>query len=48
MAETSNIANLFKAYDIRGIVPDELNPEIAYQIGRALVAYLSPASVVVG
>lgn len=25
----------FKAYDVRGVVPSELNPEIAYAIGRA-------------
>ena len=24
----------FKAYDIRGRVPDELNEELAYRIGR--------------
>ncbi|MCA9864648.1 MAG: phosphomannomutase/phosphoglucomutase, partial [Thermomicrobiales bacterium] len=39
---------LFKAYDIRGVAPDELNPEIAYEIGRALVATLGVDSVVVG
>ena len=41
-------ASLFKAYDVRGIVPDELTPEIAYEIGRALVATLQPDTVVVG
>ena len=25
----------FKAYDVRGIVPDEINPDLAYRIGRA-------------
>ena len=25
----------FKAYDIRGRIPDELNPELVYQVGRA-------------
>ena len=38
----------FKAYDIRGRVPDELNTDIAYRIGRAYVDWLSPAKVVVG
>lgn len=38
----------FKAYDIRGRVPDELNEEIAYRVGRALVAEFSCGSVVVG
>lgn len=41
-------AALFKAYDVRGIVPDELTPAIAYEIGRAIVATLHPDSVVVG
>lgn len=38
----------FKAYDIRGRVPDELNEDIAYRIGRALVTELGAKSVVVG
>lgn len=38
----------FKAYDIRGRVPDELNEDIAYAIGRAYAEHLSPAKVVVG
>ncbi|MEX2314617.1 MAG: phosphomannomutase/phosphoglucomutase [Thermomicrobiales bacterium] len=44
----SAIGNLFKAYDIRGIAPDELTPDIAYRIGRALVAYLGADNVCVG
>lgn len=42
------IANIFKAYDVRGIYPDELTPELAYRIGRAFVVYLQPRHVVVG
>ncbi|MBP8275736.1 MAG: phosphomannomutase [Propionivibrio sp.] len=38
----------FKAYDIRGRVPDELNEDIAYRIGRALIAELGAKSIVVG
>ncbi len=38
----------FKAYDIRGRVPDQLNAEIAYRIGRAYADYLQPKDVVVG
>jgi phosphomannomutase len=38
----------FKAYDIRGRVPDQLNEDIAYRIGRAFAAYMLPANVVVG
>lgn len=38
----------FKAYDIRGRVPDQLNADIAYRIGRAYADYLQPKDVVVG
>ena len=38
----------FKAYDIRGRIPDQLNEDIAYRIGRAYVEYLAPSVVVVG
>lgn len=38
----------FKAYDIRGKVPSELNPELAYNIGRTLAAYLSAKTAVIG
>lgn len=40
--------NCFKAYDIRGRVPGELNDEIAYRIGRAFAAGLRPQNVIVG
>ncbi|ACZ38790.1 phosphomannomutase/phosphoglucomutase [Sphaerobacter thermophilus] len=43
-----NVAEIFKAYDVRGVYPQELNPEIAYKIGRALVVYLKAKQVVVG
>ncbi|HPN37381.1 MAG TPA: phosphomannomutase [Melioribacteraceae bacterium] len=38
----------FKAYDIRGKVPGELNNELAYKVGRAISKYLEPKSVVIG
>lgn len=38
----------FKAYDIRGRVPDELNDDIAYRIGRAFAQTLEAKQVVVG
>jgi phosphomannomutase len=39
---------IFKAYDVRGIYPGELNEEVAYQIGRAFVAFLGVDRVAVG
>lgn len=38
----------FKAYDVRGRLPDQLNDDIAYRIGRAYAAYLQPQTVVIG
>ena len=38
----------FKAYDVRGRIPDQLNSDIAYRIGRAYAEYLKPERVVVG
>lgn len=38
----------FKAYDIRGMVPEEVNPELAYRIGRVFVALFGAETVVVG
>jgi phosphomannomutase len=39
---------IFKAYDIRGIYPDDLNEEAGYAIGRAFVTFLQVETVVVG
>ena len=38
----------FKAYDIRGRVPDELNEDIAYRLGRAFARTVGEGQVVVG
>ena len=38
----------FKAYDIRGRVPEELNKELVYRIGRSFVKQLGAKKVVVG
>lgn len=40
--------NCFKAYDIRGKVPSELNEDVAYRVGRAFVDYLDAKTIVVG
>lgn len=40
--------SIFKAYDIRGIYPTELNEEGAYAIGRAFVTFLGAREVIVG
>ncbi len=38
----------FKAYDIRGQVPEQLNDEVAYRVGRAFADFLNARRVVVG
>lgn len=39
---------LFKAYDIRGIVPDELDAKKAYAIGRATAHFIGEGPIAVG
>ena len=38
----------FKAYDVRGRVPEDLDEAVAYRIGRAYAAFLQPKTVAVG
>ncbi len=38
----------FKAYDVRGRVPDELDEAMAYRVGQAFVELRRPARMVVG
>ncbi|HEY7833547.1 MAG TPA: phosphomannomutase/phosphoglucomutase, partial [Ktedonobacterales bacterium] len=40
--------DIFKAYDVRGVYPTEMNDDEAYLIGRALVQYLKAPQVAVG
>jgi phosphomannomutase len=40
--------NVFKAYDVRGIYPDELDEAGAYAIGRAYVEQFRPGRIAVG
>lgn len=42
------IKELFKAYDIRGLSPQELNPKVAYSIARAYADFLPDGKVAVG
>ena len=44
---TSEIS-CFKAYDVRGRIPSELNQEIAFKIGAGVASHFSTKSVVVG
>jgi phosphomannomutase len=38
----------FKAYDLRGRIPGELNEDVAYRVARGVAQFLSPQRIVVG
>jgi phosphomannomutase len=38
----------FKAYDLRGRIPSELNDDVAYRVARGYAQFLNPARIVVG
>ena len=44
----SQSLSAFKAYDVRGRIPTEINESLAYDIGRAYAAFVHPKSVAVG
>lgn len=39
---------IFKAYDVRGTYPDQINGSVAYNIGRALTQYTGAKKIAVG
>ncbi len=47
MSETRHLA-CFKAYDVRGRIPDELDRDLVIKIGRAYASFLKPKRVAVG
>ena len=40
--------SIFKAYDIRGTYPDQINADNAFRIGAAMVKFLNAKRLVVG
>ena len=38
---------IFKAYDVRGVYPGEIDEEVAGEIGRAFVTYLGARRIAV-
>ena len=40
--------NIFKAYDVRGLYPGEINEDVARAIGRGFVSYLKAKRIAVG
>ncbi|MEO8330196.1 MAG: phosphomannomutase/phosphoglucomutase, partial [Candidatus Nanopelagicales bacterium] len=45
---TGDLSAIFKAYDIRGVVPEQLNPDVAAAIGAAFVSVLQAEGPVRG
>ena len=43
-----DLSNIIKAYDVRGVVPDEFDPDIARRIGSAFAAFVDSDEVIVG
>lgn len=48
MFEKDVLSGMFKAYDIRGVYPEQINGEFAYEFGKAFVRALGVQTVVVG
>jgi phosphomannomutase len=48
VTDDQRLDTIFKAYDIRGVYPDELDDDIARRVGNAFVAFTQPAVVLVG
>lgn len=48
MASANERLECFKAYDVRGRIPDELDPDLAYRIARGYGAFVKPRRVAVG
>jgi phosphomannomutase len=46
--DQKNKLSCFKAYDVRGRIPEELNEDLAFKIGLAFVRFLKASRVVVG
>ena len=46
--DPGNVAAIFKAYDVRGTVPDQIDEDLARATGRAYVQVTGADQVVVG
>ncbi len=44
----ADLDHVFKAYDIRGVYPDQLDEELARRVGRAFVAVTGAGTVAIG
>ena len=46
--DPASVRSIFKAYDVRGVVPDQLDEELARRAGAAFVQVVAATTVVVG
>ncbi|WP_127480773.1 phosphomannomutase/phosphoglucomutase [Nocardioides pantholopis] len=46
--DSANLSAIFKAYDVRGTVPDQIDDALAHATGRAFVQVVGASAVVVG
>ena len=44
----AELAKVFKAYDVRGVYPDEIDEDLARAVGRAFVAVTGVPAVAIG
>jgi phosphomannomutase len=44
----ANLDRIFKAYDVRGVVPDELDPAVARRIGAAYADWVKAPRILIG
>jgi phosphomannomutase len=47
-SDPANLAAVFKAYDVRGTVPDQVDEDLARRVGNAFITVTEAAAVVVG
>jgi phosphomannomutase len=47
-SDRPDLSALVKAYDIRGVVPDQLNEELAHDFGAAFAALVDASTIVMG
>ena len=43
-----DLSRVFKAYDVRGVVPDELDAELVRRVGSAFVAWSGASEILIG
>ena len=48
MAPTSDLSAIFKAYDVRGVYPDDIDEDVARRIGAAFARFAGTPSILVG